>query len=343
MEHRVLGATGVKVSALSLGTMMFGAWGGTDQATCTAMVDVALDAGVNLFDTADVYDGGRSEEMLGIALEGRRDDVVISSKFFNPMGDDPNQRGSSRRWIRRAVEASLRRLRTDRIDVYFAHRPDHDTEIDETLGVLSDLVREGKVLAIGSSTFPAELITEAQWTADRRSRERFTVEQPPYSVFVRGPERAVLPTCLRHGLGVMVWAPLNGGWLTGKYRGGSAPVGSRADREPDHFDFESEVRERKAAAVERLAAVADDAGVSLTHLAHAFVLAHPAVTSAILGPRSPDQLQDALAGADVRLDAETLDRIDEIVAPGVDLNPADRQYDPPELGDASLRRRAAAV
>ncbi|MCU1459156.1 MAG: hypothetical protein JWL73_3248 [Actinomycetia bacterium] len=339
MEHRPLGRTGISVSTFCLGTMMFGAWGDTDQADCTKMVDLALDAGVNFIDTADVYDFGVSEELLGTALKGRRDSVVLATKFHNPVDDDPNHRGNSRRWIFEAVENSLRRLGTDRIDVYLAHRPDPDTDIDETLGALSDLVHQGKVLAIGSSTFPAELMVESQWTAERRGRERFSVEQPPYSIFVRGVERAVLPTAQRYDLGVMVWAPLNGGWLTGKYLDGNAPVGSRAARQPDHFDFESEWRARKLEALEKLSALAGEIGVPLTHLAHAFVLAHPAVTSAILGPRTADQLSDVLAGADVRLSADILDRIDAIVPPGVDLNPADRQYDPPALVDPDLRRR----
>jgi aryl-alcohol dehydrogenase-like predicted oxidoreductase len=341
MEYRPLGRTGISVSTFCLGTMMFGAWGDTDQNACTTMVDLALDAGVNFIDTADVYDFGVSESMLGTALKGRRDEVVLATKFHNPVDDDVNHRGNSRRWIMEAVEHSLRRLGTDRIDVYFAHRPDPDTDIDETLGALSDLIHQGKVLAIGSSTFPAELMVEAQWTADRRGREKFSVEQPPYSIFVRGVERAVLPTAQRYDLGVMVWAPLNGGWLTGKYLDG-APEGSRAARQPDHFDFESEWQARKLEALGQLAKLAAEIEVPLAHLAHAFVLAHPAVTSAILGPRTPDQLRDVLAGADVRLSAETLDAIDAIVPPGVDINPADRQYDPPAIVDANLRRRRTA-
>jgi len=340
VEHRTLGRTGIRVSTFCLGTMMFGAWGDTDEATCTKMVDLALDAGVNFIDTADVYDFGVSEELVGRALRGRRDDVVLATKFQNAMGPGPNERGNSRRWIQREVEASLRRLGTDRIDLYQVHRPDPTTDIDDTLGALSDLVHAGKVIAIGTSAFPAELIVEAQWVAERRGRERFAVEQPPYSILLRGIERAVLPTCQRYGLGVMVWAPLNGGWLTGKYLEGAPPAQSRAARQPDHFDYGSvAARDAKQAVLRPLAAVADEAGVSLTHLAHAFVLAHPAVTSAILGPRTPDQLADVLAGADVRLDADVLDRIDAIVAPGTDLNPADRQYEPPAMLDARLRRR----
>jgi aryl-alcohol dehydrogenase-like predicted oxidoreductase len=305
MEIRPLGRTGIPVSTFCLGTMMFGAWGDTDQSDCTKMVDLALDAGVNFIDTADVYDFGVSEEMLGTALKGRRDSVVLATKFNNAVDDDVNHRGNSRRWIVQAVENSLRRLGTDRIDVYFAHRPDPHTDIDETLGALSDLVHQ-------------------------------------YSIFVRGIERAVLPTAQRHNLGVMVWAPLNGGWLTGKYLHGDAPEGSRAARQPDHFDFESEWRTRKLDALEQLSVLAAEIEVPLAHLAHAFVLAHPAVTSAILGPRTADQLSDVLAGAEVRLSAEALDRIDAIVPPGVDINPADRQYDPPPIVDPALRRRRTA-
>lgn len=324
MELRTLGRSGIQVSTFCLGTMMFGKWGNPDADECTKMVDAALDAGINFLDTADVYDFGVSEEILGRALRGRRDDVVLATKFHNAMGDDPNQRGNSRRWIMRAVEDSLRRLGTDRIDLYQVHRPDPATDIDETLGALSDLVHQGKVRAIGTSTFPAHELVEAQWVAEKRGRERFVTEQPPYSILVRGIERDVLPVCERYGLGVMVWAPLNGGWLTGKYLGGAAPAGSRAAREPDHFDFEGPVHERKLAIVEQLAKLADGAGISLVELAHGFVLAHPAVTAAIIGPRTLGQLTDVLRGAGVRLAADVLDEIDRIVPPGTDVNPADR-------------------
>jgi len=324
MEYRVLGRSGIQVSAFCLGTMMFGRWGNPDADECIAMVDAALDAGVNFVDTADVYDFGTSEEILGRALKGRRDDVVVATKFFNAMSDDPNHRGNSRRWVMRAVEDSLRRLGTDWIDLYQVHRPDPNTDIDETLGALSDLVHQGKVRAIGTSTFPAHELVEAQWIAERRGRERFVSEQPPYSMMVRGIERDVLPVCQKYGLGVMVWAPLNGGWLTGKYLGGRAPEGSRAAREPDHFDFEGPVHERKLAIVEQLAKVAGDAGLALVDMAHAFVLAHPAVTSAIIGPRTLEQCREVLRGSGVRLTADVLEAIDGIVPPGTDVNPADR-------------------
>jgi aryl-alcohol dehydrogenase-like predicted oxidoreductase len=265
--------------------------------------------------------------------------VVLATKFNNPMRDEPNARGNSRRWIVRACEDSLRRLRTDWIDLYQIHRPDPATDLDETLGALDDLVRAGKVRAIGTSTFPAEEIVTAQWAADRRGYVRPRTEQPPYSIFVRGAERAVLPACGRHDVGVLTWAPLNGGWLTGKYNDGAPPAASRADREPDHFDYGGAVHERKLALVAQLLELSREAGVSLTHLAHAFVLAHPVVTSAIVGARTLPQLVDVLAGIDVRADADVLDRIDAIVAPGTDVNPHDAGYDPPAITDPALRRR----
>ncbi len=340
MEYRPLGATGMVVSTFCFGTMMFGAWGNPDPDECTAMVDAALDAGINFVDTADVYDFGTSEEILGRALAGRRDRVVLATKFHNAMGADPNMRGNSRRWIMRAVDDSLRRLGTDWIDLYQVHRPDPQTDVDETLSALGDLVHQGKVRAIGTSTFPAEAIVEAQWVADRRGRERFTTEQPPYSILARAIEASVLPVCRRYGLGVLVWAPLNGGWLSGKYGRGDAPACSRAAREPEHFDFNGPVHERKLAAVEQLTKACDARGVRLIDVAHAFVLAHPAVTSAILGPRTLDQLHDALRGVGVRLDADLLDEIDAIVPPGTNLNPADAGFAPPALADPRERRRA---
>jgi len=320
--------------------MMFGAWGNPDADECIAMVDTALDAGVNFVDTADVYDFGVSEEILGRALKGRRDNVVLATKFNNAMGEDPNMGGNSRRWIMRAVEDSLRRLDTDWIDLYQVHRPDPTTDIDETLSALSDLVHAGKVRAIGTSTFPAEQLVEAQWVADRRGYERFATEQPPYSVLARGIEAGVLPTCTRYGIAVLVWAPLNGGWLSGKYGRGAPPEGSRAAREPEHFDFGGPVHDRKLATVERLTKVADAAGLRVLDLAHAFVLAHPAVTTAIIGPRTPHQLRDVLRGADVRLSSHVLDEIDAIVPPGAQLNPADAGWTPPALDDPALRRRS---
>jgi aryl-alcohol dehydrogenase-like predicted oxidoreductase len=339
MEHRILGGTGMSVSTYCFGAMMLGEWGNPDTDECGRMLHRALDAGINFIDTADVYSDGRSEEIVGRALKGRRDSVVLATKFHHPMGTEPNRRGNSRRWIMQAIDGSLRRLDTDWIDLYQVHRPDQAADIDEILGALSDLVRDGRVRTIGTSTFPAEQIVEAQWVSARRGRERFATEQPPYSVFVRGGETSVLPACERYGIGVLAWSPLNGGWLTGKYRHDVAPPSdSRAAREPDHFDYGSSIRERKLDLIVQLATVAADAGCSLTHLAHAFVLAHPAVTSAIIGPRTVEQLEDVLSGVELRLDSEVLDRIDAIVPPGVDVNSADRQYQAPEMLDASLRR-----
>jgi len=341
MQHRTLGRTGLQVSEYCLGAMMFGAWGNTDHDDCVRIIHRALDEGINFLDTADVYSAGESEEIVGKALAGRRDDVVLATKFFAPMGSDLNQRGGSRRWILHEVENSLRRLGTDHLDLYQIHRPDDTADIDETLGALSDLVHDGKIRYLGHSTFPPEYIVEAQWTAERRGRERFVCEQPPYSLLVRGIERGVLPTCARYGIGVIPWSPLAGGLLTGRYRKGQPPpegsrlargFGARGDSERARAAYE-----RRLDAVESLLKVADDAGLRLTHLAHAFVLEHPAVTSAIIGPRTMEQLGDALAGAEVRLDEATLDAIDEIVPPGRDIAAGD-PWQPPGLAKAHRRR-----
>ncbi|GHB75736.1 aldo/keto reductase [Streptomyces cirratus] len=341
MRTTTLGRTGITVSRIALGTMMLGAWGNRDHEDGERLIRTALDAGVNFVDTADMYSAGESEEIVGKALKGRRDEVVLATKVHFPMGGGGNRQGNSRRWIRQAVEGSLRRLDTDRIDLYQVHRPDPSTDIDETLSVLSDLVREGKVLAIGSSDFPAEQIVEARWTAERRGHVPFHTEQPPYSVLMRGAERSVLPTAQKYGVGVLTWSPLASGWLTGKYRrGGPLELNEfRRDLIPHKFDQSLPGNVRKYEVVEELLRLADDAGLSLTHLALAFVLSHPAVDSAVIGPRTTDQLEDLLAAADVELDDAVLDRIDELVPPGSDLNPADADYTPPQLADPSLRRR----
>lgn len=344
MQYRRLGSTGIEVSTLCLGSMMFGAWGNTDEAECHRIVHTALDAGVNFVDTADVYAFGEAEQILGRALKGRRDEVVLVSKVHNQMPGEPldrNRRGNSRVWIARAVEESLRRLETDYLDVYLMHRPDPAVDIDDTLGALSDLVHQGKVRAIGTSSFPAEEIVEAQWAAQRRHRERFVVEQLSYSILARHAEAAVLPIAMRHGMGVMVWSPLNGGWLTGKYRAGAAPAGdSRAMTNAEHFDFADEqIRDRKLEVVEALVTLAQDEGCSLIELALRFVLAHPGVSSAIMGPRTHDQLLGQLAAAESSISAGALDRIDELVAPGSLINPTDIGYNPQALSDPSVRRR----
>jgi aryl-alcohol dehydrogenase-like predicted oxidoreductase len=345
MRMRTLGGTGIKVSPYCLGAMMFGAWGNPDHEDSIRIIHAALDSGINFVDTADVYSAGESEEIVGKALKGRRDDVVLATKAHGPMGEDVNMRGTSRRWIVREVENSLRRLQTDYIDLYQMHRPDPDTDIDETLSALSDLVHGGKVRAIGSSTFPAEQIVEAQWVAQSRGRERFRCEQPPYSILVRGIEGHVLPACQKYGMGVIAWSPLAGGWLTGRIRRDTGPnmTTNRAQRIPQRFDTALPGNQAKLAAVEELIKIAADAGCSLTHMALAFVTGHPAVTAAIIGPRTMDQLTDLLAGASVALDDDILDRIDQIVPPGVTLNPADSGWQPPVLADPAARRRPPAA
>jgi aryl-alcohol dehydrogenase-like predicted oxidoreductase len=341
MRMRTLGGTGIKVSPYCLGAMMFGAWGNSDHEESIRIIHAALDSGINFVDTADIYSAGESEEIVGQALRGRRDNVVLATKAHSPMGQDPNMQGNSRRWIVREVENSLRRLQTDYIDLYQMHRPDPDTDIDETLSALSDLVHTGKVRAIGSSTFPAEQIVEAQWVADRRGHVRFRCEQPPYSILVRGIEGNVLSACQKYGMGVIVWSPLAGGWLTGRFRK-DADVDmtrGRAQRLPLRFDPALPGNQAKLAAVEELIKIAADAGSSLIHMALAFVTGNPAVTSAIIGPRTMDQLTDLLAGATVTLDDDILDRIDQIVPPGVTLNPADAGWQPAVLADPAARRR----
>ncbi|MEU9112167.1 aldo/keto reductase [Streptomyces sp. NPDC048483] len=335
MQRRILGGTGISVSEYALGTLMLGAWGNTDHDDCVRIVHRALDAGINFVDTADAYAAGESEEIVGKALKGRREDVVLATKFFNSMGPDANHSGNSRRWITRAVEDSLRRLDTDYLDLYQVHRPDPTTDIDETLGALSDLVRSGKVRAIGTSTFPAEQIVEAQWTAERRGHVRFRSEQPPYSILARSVENAVLPTAQRYGMGVLTWGPLSAGWLSGR----DLSASSRAGIETQKFDLSLPENARKAEAVGALSKLAAEAGLTLPHLATAFVRSHPAVTSVIIGPRTLDQLNSLLDGAEVTLTADVLDRIDAIVPPGTDLNRADSYYVPPAVEDASLRRR----
>jgi aryl-alcohol dehydrogenase-like predicted oxidoreductase len=322
--------------------MMFGAWGNTDHDDSIRIIHRALDAGVNFIDTADVYARGESEEIVGKALAGgRREHVVLATKVHGSMGDDPNQFGNSRRWITTEVDNSLRRLRTDWIDLYQIHRPESDTDVDETLGALTDLVRAGKIRYFGSSTFPADQIVEAQWVAERRTRERFVCEQPPYSILVRGVEADVLPVCQRYGMGVITWSPLAGGWLTGRYRADrEMPTSHRADRIPQRYDMSLPGNQRKLEAAEALARLAEDAGISLVDMAIAFVLEHPAVTSAIIGPRTMEQLESQLGAADLSLPTDVLDRIDEIVPPGTTLNPTDAGWQNPALAPAARRRRA---
>jgi aryl-alcohol dehydrogenase-like predicted oxidoreductase len=339
MEYRPLGRTGVQVSKLCLGTMMFGAWGNTDHDDSVRIIHRALDAGVNFVDTADVYSEGESEAIVGKALAGgRRDEVVLATKFWGSMGDGPNRGGASRRWIFEEVEHSLRRLGTDWIDLYQLHRPVPGTDIDETLGALTDLVQQGKVRYIGSSSFSGAEIVEAQWTARERNLQRFRTEQPPYSLLVRGIEVDVLPVAQRHGMGILTYSPLAGGWLSGRWSADATPTSPARKRLAARFDMSLAENQRKLEAVQALGAVAEDAGLSLIELAIAFVVNHPAVTSAIIGPRTMEQLDSQLPAADVTLSPEQLDRIDEIVRPGVTLNVADTSYGDQVL-TPGLRRR----
>jgi aryl-alcohol dehydrogenase-like predicted oxidoreductase len=342
MEYRVLGRTGIKVSSLCLGAMMFGWWGEPEEQETARMIDRALDAGINVIDTSDNYSGGQSEEFVGsiLAKSGKRDQVVLATKVHQQMGEGLNRSGNSRRWIMQEVEESLRRLQTDWIDLYQIHRPDPDTDIEETLSALTDLIRAGKVRAIGTSTFPADQIVEAQWVAQRRGLARFTCEQPPYSLLVRGVEAGVLPAVQRYGMGAITWSPLAGGWLTGQYRvGQELPETRRVMMLPERYDMALPANQAKLKAAEELAVLAQEAGLSLIEMALAFVIRHPGVTSAIIGPRTMDHLDSQLPAADVVLSDDVLDRIDEIVPPGVTLNSADAGWEHPALADPALRRR----
>ncbi|HEY0238463.1 MAG TPA: aldo/keto reductase [Friedmanniella sp.] len=338
MEQRLLGRTGLQVSPLCLGTMMFGPWGNDDRADAVRVIHHALDAGVNFVDTADVYSGGVSEEIVGEALKGRRDDVVLATKFFMPMDDQPNHSGGSRKWIIREVEASLTRLQTDYIDLYQVHRPSQLMDVEETLGALTDLVRQGKVRYLGSSSYAGSQIVEAQQASRERHLERFVTEQPPYSILVRGIEADVLPTTLRHGMGTLTYSPLAGGWLSGRWRKEQAGTPTSAARPPARFDMALPENQRKLDVVEELAQLAEQADLTLIELAIAFVLRHPGVTSAIVGPRTMEQLVSQLPAADVTLSDDVLDRIDELVPPGVTINPADNSYGAAELTPAARRR-----
>jgi aryl-alcohol dehydrogenase-like predicted oxidoreductase len=333
MQYRPLGRTGIKVSPYALGAMMFGVIGNPDHDDSIRIIHKSLDAGINFIDTADAYSHGESEEVVGKALKGRRDSVVLATKVHLPMGDDPNQQGNSRRWIMTAVENSLRRLQTDYIDLYQIHRPDPTTDIEETLSALSDLIHSGKVRAIGSSAMPASDIVEAQWVSERRGLERFRTEQPTYSILTRGIETEVLPVAQRYGMGTLVWSPLAMGLLTGRVR-----KGQQTDlRRTNLFKHMSD--QRRIDTVEQIIPIAEEAGIKLTHLAMAFAIAHPGVTSAIIGPRTMEQLDDLLAGADLVLPDGVLDQIDAVVPPGTDVGRLDMAYNPPAIKGAGLRRR----
>jgi aryl-alcohol dehydrogenase-like predicted oxidoreductase len=331
MQYRTLGRTGIKVSPYGLGALMFASQMGNTDVDSTTIIHKALDAGVNLIDTADAY--ADSEEVVGRALKGRRDSVVLATKFGLAVGTDPNQKGASRRWITTAVENSLRRLQTDHIDIYQLQRPDPDTDIEETLSALSDLVRSGKIRAFGTSMLPASSLVEAHWISERRGLERIRTEQPPYSILNRGIEREVLPVAQQYGMGILAWGPLGQGMLTGRVRRGQ-------DTDVIRARYNAVFRnEQRLDAVEHLVPLAQEAGVSMTHLAMAFAISHPGVTSALLGARTMAHLDDLLAGTETVLSDEVLDRIDEIVPPGTDVGALDQAYVPPALDKTHLRRR----
>jgi len=340
MEYRTLGRTGLKVSPLCLGAMMFGSFGNPDHDDSIRIIHAALDAGINFVDTADIYSFGESEEIVGKALaQTKRHRMVLATKVHGQMGRDPNAQGNSRRWIMTECDNSLRRLGVDYIDVYQIHRPSPDTDIDETLGALTDLVRAGKVRYFGSSTFPAHEIVEAQWVSERRARERFVTEQPPYSILVRGIERDVLPTCQKYGMGVLSWSPLAGGWLSGAFGPGRENTSRRATVIPDRYDLDNAGNRAKVEAVGKLLELAAQVGLSLIELALGFVLEHPGVTCPIIGPRTMEHLASQLPALELRLAPDVLDRIDEIVPPGTDLNVTDVGWVPAAVAEASLRRR----
>ncbi len=339
MQYRTLGRTGVQVSSLALGAMNFGAIGHTTQDEATALVDAALEGGINLIDTADFYSRGQSEEMVGKAVAGRRDDIVLATKAYMPMSDDPNHRGASRRWLVTELDNSLRRLGVDHVDLYQIHRWDPETSDEETLSALTDLQRAGKIRYFGSSTFPAYRIVEAQWAAREHRLGRYVTEQPSYSILQRGIEADVLPVAERYGLGVLAWSPLASGWLSGAVRAGREIATHRSATRPERFDTSLPANRARLDAAERLARVADEAGLTLIQLALGFVTAHPGVTSALVGPRTLDHLTAQLAAADTVLSADVLDAVDEIVAPGTDLAAHEKFDTPPALLDASLRRR----
>jgi aryl-alcohol dehydrogenase-like predicted oxidoreductase len=339
MQYRTLGRTGVQVSTLALGAMNFGAIGRTTQDEATAIVDAALEGGINVIDTADMYSQGESEVMVGKAIAGRRDDIVLATKAYMPMGDERNHQGSSRRWLVTALDDSLRRLDVDHVDLYQVHRWDPRTSDEETLSALTDLQRAGKIRYFGSSTFPAYRIVQAQWAARELHSSRYVTEQPSYSILQRGIEAHVLPVTEEYGLGVLVWSPLASGWLSGAVRAGREITTNRSTVVPQRFDLDVPANRARLDAVEKLAKIAEQAGLTLIQLALGFVTAHPAVTTALIGPRTLDHLRSQLAAADTVLPADVLDEIDAVVAPGVDLAPQEKFDTPPALLDPSLRRR----
>jgi aryl-alcohol dehydrogenase (NADP+) len=338
MERTRLGSRGPSISRFGLGTMSL--LTSQDRKAAAAMVHQAIDRGINLIDTADVYDNGAVEEALGEALRGRRHDVVLATKVGLPMNGDKERSGGSKRWITRAVEDSLRRLRTDYIDLYQLHRPDPATPAAETVEAFEGLVRAGKIRHAGSSVFPPEMLVEFQWEAEKQQAAPLVSEQAPYSILVRGIEAGTLPVCRKHGIGTLVWSPLNGGWLTGKYRRGEpAPDGSRA---ANGNPFVRADDERKLERVEALAPLAAAAGLSLSQMSLAWPLAHPGVSAVLLGPRTSDQLAELLHADGIVLAPDLLDAIDAVVAPGANVDPRNAGWVSPGLHRDQRRVSAAS-
>jgi aryl-alcohol dehydrogenase-like predicted oxidoreductase len=341
MKYATLGTTGVSVSRYCLGAMMFGQMGNTDHDECVRIIHKALDAGINFIDTADAYSGGESEEIVGEALADRRDTTVLATKMYHPVGPDRNQKGNSRRWMSQAIEGSLRRLNTDRIDLYQLHRFDENCAIEDSLGGLTDLTSAGKIIYAGHSAWPAERMVEAQWVSDRMGFSRFRCEQASYSILKRRIERSVLPTCDRYGMGVITYSPLGGSWLSGRYRSmADIPESSRLATMAKRWggEFDTPQNHARLEATLALQALADEAGIPLAHLATAWALEHPFVTSVIIGPRTMEQLDDLLVCAELRLDPDLLDAIDTIVGPGADVVEEDPSVDPSSLRARSRRR-----
>ena len=340
MDYRTLGTTGVQVSRLCLGAMMFGAWGNQDHDDSVRIIHRAVDAGINFIDTADMYSFGESEVIVGKALKTLdREHIVLATKVHGAMSGDPNAQGNSRRWVIAECEHSLRRLDTEYIDLYQIHRPSPETDIDDTLAALSDLVHAGKIRYAGCSTFPAHQVVESHWVAERRGRERFRTEQPQYSILARGIEADLLPVCQQYGMGVLSWSPLAGGWLSGAFGEGKRNTSRRSAMLPERYDLSLPVNQAKLAAVAELEKLADEAGHSLLELALAFTQSHPGVTCPIIGPRTMEQLESQLVTADITLGDDVLDRIDEIAPPGQNVGGADPGWQPPSVADAALRRR----
>lgn len=314
MEFRPLGHTGLRVSSLALGCMNFGE--PTPEDTSIRIIHKALDGGINLVDTADIYGHGASETVVGKALtQGRRERVVLATKGHFPTSNDPNDRGNSRRHLMNAVEGSLRRLRTDRIDLYQIHRPDSSTPLEETLRALDDLVTQGKILYIGSSTFPAWIVMEALGISERRGWARFATEQPPYNLLDRRIENELIPLALRHRIGLLTWSPLGMGMLAGRYeRADTPPKGSRVDRLGGIY--RERVTDPAIDAAREIAKVARDVGVDSASLAMAWVRTREGVTAPIVGPRTEAHLDLALGSTEVEISEHVETRLDAIVPPG---------------------------